>query len=138
MNESADIADTPRHVAVYGSLRRGHGIMPRLVPEGRLRFTRCGRIRGVLYDLGSYPGLIDGGGNVVGEIYRIRTPDVLTVLDDYEDFDPENPEESIFVRRAVPLIHPGLTAWVYFYNGPIAGYRKVPSGDWNAHKGIQA
>lgn len=66
-------ADQPDYVAVYGSLMRGFGLSD--APEGleELLIDRGSCvISGKLYDLGDYPGLVPGDGNVNGELYEVR------------------------------------------------------------------
>src|SRR6185369_7866115 len=64
----------PRHVFVYGTLRRGgrndiNGLEP--AP----RYVGMGEVKGTLYHLDWYPGLTLGGEEavtVVGEVYEIE------------------------------------------------------------------
>ena len=60
-----------RHVFVYGTLRQGElRDITRMRPAGR--FIGRASVSGVLYHLGSYPGLVLGAaGAVVGEVYDI-------------------------------------------------------------------
>ena len=122
----------------YGTLMTGFSRRPLL--GGALLEAR-GRIRGTLLDLGEYPGvLLDSGGWVVGELYRV--PDMvkrLSGLDRAEGFDPADEATSPFVRRRVAvLVGDGSTreAWVYVYNdrgGPAGPPPRIASGDWRAH-----
>src|SRR2546427_12801987 len=50
-------------------------------------FVGEGRVRGRLVDLGRYPGLIDGVGDVRGEIYQLDDPQLLAVLDREEGYN---------------------------------------------------
>jgi gamma-glutamylcyclotransferase (GGCT)/AIG2-like uncharacterized protein YtfP len=95
--------------------------------------TRC-EWRGILYDLGQFPGAVPGEDTVHGELYRLTDPRAWTVLDRYEGYDPDRESASLFVRRRVPLQVPSArTAWVYWYNGDPSGHDRVPSGDWAAY-----
>ena len=89
-------------------------------------------IRGRLFDLGSYPGLIlndpphPDAVDVVLE--RIETDRRLDVFDLYEGYDPNEPTSSLYIRRQF------LDGWVYEYNMSLFGhYRPIPSGDWLEH-----
>jgi len=77
-----------RHVFVYGTLRRGelrdiNQLQPAPV------FVGMASVHGVLYDLGSYPGLLLGGaGRVTGEVYAISV-ELERLLDTIEEVWPE-------------------------------------------------
>lgn len=121
---------------VYGSLRRD-------VPGGRAEllgddaeFLGPGSVRGRLLDLGAYPGLVPAvtrDERVRGELYAIRGRRILAALDAYEDYDPQRPERSLFLRREVQVeLDSGesRTAWVYWYAGPPGRGRRIVSGDY--------
>jgi gamma-glutamylcyclotransferase (GGCT)/AIG2-like uncharacterized protein YtfP len=93
---------------------------------------RC-LIAGLLVDLGDYPGLVEGRGEVAGELFEILDPAVLDLIDVYEEHVPADEERSVYLRRAVPLIEPRVDAWVYFYNRSTARSPLIASGDWAAH-----
>ena len=126
------------HVFLYGTL------LPELAPRGieplltRLRSVGPGSVRGVLYDLGSYPGVVldeNSGGLVRGSVFELLRddPSLLTRIDDYEGFDPSDCERSLFVRKrsAVQLTdRTVLPCWVYTYNRSISGAALVPDGDY--------
>ncbi len=127
---------TLEHLFVYGTLMTGFVWRPLLgtaaVLEGRAR------VRGSLYDFGDYPGLVlDGGGWVVGELYRL--PDLaarLPALDRAEWYDPANEAGSLYVRRpAAVMLDDGSSrdVWLYALNdvgGPPGRGPRIPSGDW--------
>lgn len=121
-------------IALYGSLMRGLGALADLGIEERMRFVGPCRIAGRLFDLGAYPGLCEGPGAVRGELYTMLDEEVLSILDGFEDFRPEDPEASLYVRKHVALLDPpSAHAWLYFYNRPSHATRRVDSGDWRAH-----
>ena len=116
---------------VYGSLMRGlesHHYLAGAV------FVEQAWTQGTLVSLGDYPGLIAGGARVNGELYRLAdTPAALEVLDDFEDFDPADPERSLFVRSLAEIHGEGggvFTAWLYLFNQDVAGAPVISSGDW--------
>lgn len=135
-----DILQTARaHLALYGTLvagglrRVGGGV------EDALVFVGPCRIPGRLFDLGPYPGLVasdplPGGGSVAGELYAVRDDAVLRRLDAFEDYRPDDPEGSEYLRRRVRLAEPDLEAWVYLYNRDVTGMPRVESGDWRHHR----
>jgi gamma-glutamylcyclotransferase (GGCT)/AIG2-like uncharacterized protein YtfP len=121
---------------LYGSLRRGQPEFLRRRLARRLTYLRTVRLRGVMYDLGDYPGVVlgPGAGLVVGELHRIEDPDLLPELDAFEHYRPDDPA-SLFVRRTIRV--GGLDAEIYLYNGGPAS-AAVVSGDWLAHRRAQA
>ena len=83
-----------------------------------------GFVRGVLYDLGGYPGAV---ADREGERQDHRNGDgaagrrghCLQQLDEYEGFDPRAPETSEYIReRQIVELKTGGTVecWFYRYN----------------------
>jgi gamma-glutamylcyclotransferase (GGCT)/AIG2-like uncharacterized protein YtfP len=121
---------------VYGSLRRDAPGGRHDLLAGRARYLEAARIRGRLYDLGSYPGLVRAPGRddwVRGELYLLAARQVLAELDEYEGYDPGNRAASPFVRvlDSVSLDSGrGTRAWVYEFTGPTARRPRILSGDY--------
>jgi gamma-glutamylcyclotransferase (GGCT)/AIG2-like uncharacterized protein YtfP len=90
----------PRHVFVYGTLRRGgRNDIARFRPEPF--HVADAVVAGTLYDLGAYPGLMLGGkGRVMGEIYRIE-PEVEAALDALEEVAHDDSGE--YIKRHVAV-----------------------------------
>ena len=113
-------------VFVYGTLRRG-GVraMPDLFPGAR--FVGGGSVRGRLYDLGEYPGLLldEAGSAVTGEVYEVDD-EILRQLDEIE-------ATTFYSRRQVGAsLDDGRRAcWVYVYDAEShPGRTLIASGDW--------
>lgn len=139
---------TPLLLAVYGTLRRGcrnHHVLGGSEP------VVDGLVTGVLHEIRvplrldySYP-LLDVGapGDVVVEVYRVDDPAVLALLDELEDYDPDDPAASEYVRVRVPLrardggaVDGVPDVQVYAYAGDADGRGAVlPDGDWYRHAG---
>jgi gamma-glutamylcyclotransferase (GGCT)/AIG2-like uncharacterized protein YtfP len=121
-------------IALYGTLMSGLAPRP-AAPDltGHIRLIGACQLSGLLYDGGPYPCLVAGGGRVHGELWRILTDDALQILDRWEDYDPQSPADSEYVRRRVRLAQPLLHAWVYHYNGATEGLQPITDGDWRAH-----
>lgn len=129
------ITDTPsapiqRYVFVYGTLRKGQERdINRLQPAPL--FVGNSQINGVLYNLGSYPGVrLDGLNSVQGEIYQI-TPELERQLDEIEEVWPQQTGE--YVRREVVVQSAGvaLICLVYELVETRTHSRVViESGDW--------
>ncbi len=94
---------------------------------GRATFLGQGSVRGRLLHLGRYPGLVEGGGRVRGELYRLEAPELLAVLDREEGY-------NFLRRRAVVTLADGrrVQAWIYRYRGPRERATPVPDGDWRS------
>ncbi|CAA9440034.1 MAG: Para-aminobenzoate synthase, amidotransferase component [uncultured Phycisphaerae bacterium] len=125
---------------VYGTLMPGHA--PACVSDLVARFEPVGRaaVRGYVYDLGHYPGLVLGDdGQVVGHLCELPNDDLLwRRLDAYEGFDPAAPAASLFRRVtavATRLADGGrVDCQTYVYNRPVRPDRAIASGDWlNRH-----
>ena len=123
-------------IFVYGTLKRGApGHAHRLLNPARL--VGHGSVRGLLYDLGRYPGLIREGANghrVFGELYEIPIPAAertLRLLDAYEG--REFKRERVYValrngrRRA---------AWTYVLRRqPPRSARHLEGGRFPSRRG---
>lgn len=123
-----------RRLFAYGTLMTG---FRRRALLGPARLEGVGRVRGSLYDLGEYPGLVlDGGGWVVGELYEVADLAVrLPRLDREEGYDPRREARSLYVRRRVQVElaeGPVVEAWAYVYQGVPGRAPRIPSGDWRA------
>jgi gamma-glutamylcyclotransferase (GGCT)/AIG2-like uncharacterized protein YtfP len=127
------LVSNPERIAFYGTLMRDQGVQKELNAAVKLKHTGNCSIPGVLYDLGEYPGIVEGEGSVLAELYEILDPSVLVALDEYEDFQPANPSQSLFVRRRVHLNNPPMESWVYFYNHPVQGKKLIWHGDWTKY-----
>jgi gamma-glutamylcyclotransferase (GGCT)/AIG2-like uncharacterized protein YtfP len=88
-------------------------------------YLESGSVRGTLVDLGHYPGLLEGRGTVVGEVYRVERPELLPVVDREEGYNFER-------CRALVRLAGGrrVRAWVYRYRGPRERVTLIPEGDY--------
>lgn len=120
----------PERIALYGTLMRSFGRQARLGVARMLRFERRCVIRGLLFDLGPYPGLIAGQGRVEAELYRVRDSAALKVLDEFEGSAPPFGPRALFVRRRVRLLEPRVEAWAYFFNRSARGAARIFSGSY--------
>jgi gamma-glutamylcyclotransferase (GGCT)/AIG2-like uncharacterized protein YtfP len=113
----------PTYLFVYGTLHPDRAPAEIAHAVRHLRKIGPGTLRGTLYNLGEYPGVIihpNRTDEVQGTIFALPDdPDLLTALDRYEDYRPSDPANSLFVREAHPVTHPDgstLNCWVYLYN----------------------
>jgi gamma-glutamylcyclotransferase (GGCT)/AIG2-like uncharacterized protein YtfP len=113
-------------VFVYGTLRRGDArAMPVRFPKAK--FIADAEVKGSLYDLGAYPGLLLNESNsmVKGEVYEVND-EILNNLDDFE-------AASNYLRKQVEIdldSHRRL-CWIYEPNPEFYSLRTlITSGDW--------
>ncbi|WP_420428035.1 gamma-glutamylcyclotransferase family protein [Algiphilus sp.] len=112
------------HVLVYGSLMHDQPAHRHFGLHRHARWIGQVCLRGWLYDLGAYPGFRPGWGWVCAELYALTRPGLLAALDAYEGFDPARPLRSEYVRRPWPCRAGPGWAWLYVYQGPVAGKRR--------------
>ncbi len=119
----------PGHLFAYGTLKPG--LAPRAVANvsARLRPLGEGRVRGALYDLGTYPGLVLQPGAatwVSGTVLELPDEEtVLQALDQYEGVE--------FRRTVCDVVRESgerLQCWVYQFRGNLQGAKRVVSGEW--------
>lgn len=86
---------------------------------------------GTLYDLGRYPGMVLGAGNVYGELWRLHHPQhALRWLDIYEDVKGSEYDEYVRVQCRVQINNKQYNAWMYIYQGDRQDARVLPLGNW--------
>ena len=128
-----------RYLFVYGTLREDAGHPMHHVLVRSASFVGRATVRGMLYSLGEYPGLVPnqvGPDFVKGEVYQIddgvleRT---LSFLDDYEGLGPDKPLPHEYCRELVAAkLDDGreVDAWAYVLNQSHARLRRIRSGDF--------
>ena len=126
---------------VYGTLRKAVGHTMHRILARDARFIGDATLRGTLYDLGTYPGLVTAGDAidlVRGEVYALdpdRAEAMLAMLDRYEGCAATDrlPHEY---RREVVQVTLGdgsaRAASTYVLNRPPAGLQRIPDGDYPA------
>ncbi len=121
----------------YGTLQAE--LAPREIAHLVARLWRVGEgaVAGTLYDLGHYPGaVLDAASErrILGTVFKVpEEPELWRELDAYEEYAPELPEASQFVRaRTVAKMKDGdsLECWIYVYNRSLPGAKVVESGVW--------
>jgi gamma-glutamylcyclotransferase (GGCT)/AIG2-like uncharacterized protein YtfP len=96
-----------------------------------------GRLPGMLYDVGDYPGAVRKSGTrafISGDVYRLRDSErALKILDRYEGWNEKKPGSSEF-RRSRVAVDMGagkkISAWIYLYNRSTTGLPRILSGDY--------
>jgi pyruvate carboxylase len=132
-----EMTNNKEYLFVYGTLRRGGGSPFNKLLSEQADLVGLGSFRGKLYDLGEYPGVIPSSNPadaVIGEIYAIHNDSsILVTLDKYEDYLPDQPERSLYLRQLAPISageNKTLQAWIYLYNGSINGCKQITTGDY--------
>ena len=123
---------------VYGSLRSGFHHPAFEYISRHFSLVGNGKIKGLLYDTGAYPGAVQTTDErfIIGEVYRIKDEEefdwAIAQLDDYEGVDAEQGETALFKREST-LAHldTGKTtqAWVYWFKGNVFQKPVIASGD---------
>lgn len=128
--------ETSDYLFVYGTLMQPFDTaMNRFLRENS-RFRGAATVRGRLYDLGRYPGLVPdqtAGRSITGHLYQLTAPaKVLAVLDRYEGYDPAHPTAGEYRRERIRLSRDGevLDCWVYLYNADPNRLPEITSGNY--------
>lgn len=86
-------------------------------------------MRGALFDLGSYPGMIasaDTPDFVIGEVFKLNDPTgTFPALDRYEGDDFERQIVSVVLDDGREL-----EAWAYLYKRDTSDKPRIDSGDY--------
>jgi len=95
-----------------------------------------GKLKGRLYDLGEYPGAMadeNYPGYIYGSIFELKnTAEALKYLDDYEGIGEDQKQPNLFTREMLKVETDSgrIDCWVYLYNLPADGFRRIESGDY--------
>lgn len=124
-------------IFVYGTLRLGERMDLRNQKFNfEIDFVSKDKINGKMYHIGTFPGVKDVNSRfdpndpvVTGEVFRIRGPSIIAILDAYEGYDADNPERGLYDRTQVKSER-GRLVWVYIYNGRVLPEQRIESGDW--------
>ena len=124
-----------QHLFLYGTLLPSEA--PEEIASVVKRFRRLGsaHVRGRLYDFGQFPGaVLDSSSRTMihGELVVLPSDErVLEALDRYEEFDPLDPRNSLFVRKKATVRMANGSrreGWIYVYNRPPGKAKLVRGG----------
>lgn len=122
---------------VYGSLRSGFQHPAYTYISRYFTLQGTAKVNGELFDMGEYPAAVptDKPAWIIGELYTIQKTEefswAIGQLDDYEGINGE-PDEPQLYRRDKTIVHLNdqqIEAWIYWYNGSVAGRPKIECGD---------
>jgi gamma-glutamylcyclotransferase (GGCT)/AIG2-like uncharacterized protein YtfP len=136
--------NSTQYLFCYGTLLRDHAPQSVAALCRRLPRLAAASVRGALYDLGSYPGMLlveaEGEGDddacVRGEIVVVQSSSDWLRLDTYEGYDDAHPQRSLFKRvRVTATTEAGdkLECWTYVYNRELRNASKIDSGCWRTY-----
>ena len=122
---------------VYGSLRSGFRSPVYEYISRFFHFVGEAKVRGKLYDLGSYPAGITTHEEsfIIGELYEVNEENefswAIGQLDDYEGVNVESDEVQLYRREIteVYINNESTHAWIYWYYGDVSGRTMITSGD---------
>jgi gamma-glutamylcyclotransferase (GGCT)/AIG2-like uncharacterized protein YtfP len=122
---STSPSDKPRsdYLFTYGTLQPGRAPAEIASLVARLEIAGRGYVYGTLFDFGHYPGAVldaSSANQIPGTIYKLPADRALLAeLDEYEEFSPQSPETSQFIRE-LHTVHwedgQSVPCWVYVYN----------------------
>lgn len=126
---------------VYGLLMRGLERADFLNNPDKASFIGKAEAAGVLYDVGSFPGMIasQNGGVVYGELYELHDPEIFfETLDLIEGYWPDQPERSLSIRKIISVATASgpINAWAYLLNLPSESLPQIPSGNFRAYQPV--
>ena len=122
---------------MYGSLRSGFRSSAYEYISRYFDLVGEGKVKGELYDLGTYPAArpTDNNKFIIGELYRIRNEKefawAIGQLDDYEGVNVAF-DEMLLYRREITEVQVDnkiTNAWIYWYVGDVKDKPVIDSGD---------
>ncbi len=128
---------TDQYLFVYGTLRSEFNSELHKIISKNSEFIGMSSYQGKIYMVAEFPGIVPSNSSndaVVGELYKILHPEkLLGLLDDYEEYNPANQAESLYIRQVIEIVDDkkqALKAWGYIYNKPVADLEEIESGDF--------
>lgn len=125
----------------YGLLKQGAAGMPEDIDlDAAGAFLGPCRFLGAMYDLGGFPGVVNGTTLCHGVRYRLDDARLASALDAFEDVVPNDPKYSLYMRLKIPLLSAegeptDEQGWIYWYNQPVKGFTEIADGNWPLEAG---
>ena len=123
-NEQPGMVDS---LFVYGTLKSGESRNP-LLGSGRVIAAKT---KGILLDLEYYPGMINGNGEVYGELRFIS--EIKSTIEELDRVEGADLNEPLFTREIIGVIHGNNQvnwALCYLYSRSCGDERTIQSGVW--------
>jgi gamma-glutamylcyclotransferase (GGCT)/AIG2-like uncharacterized protein YtfP len=128
---------------VYGTLKVDTGPTSYARHFDKVRLgSKPATVKGVLYDMGYFPGLILGGDKIVyGELHRYsHFGKVIEIMDQIEGYLGKGDPENLYNRVKVQVLMTGneatVTATAYEFAQSVKSYPAVADGIWEIDKDI--
>ena len=124
---------TPQYLFVYGTLRPhlARGEAQALIAT--LEIVGPATVQGKLYDFGAFPGATNEKGIVFGDLLRLRSPEQLHPLDDYEECNGSSPLFNRSITTAHLSAGTSIAAWIYLFCGRAEPGVLIASGDYQKY-----
>jgi gamma-glutamylcyclotransferase (GGCT)/AIG2-like uncharacterized protein YtfP len=116
-----------KYLFVYGTLMSSFDNPMAKKLQSEATFIGPARVKGSLYDMGSYPALVlDTKEKVYGELYELNEESSWEWLDLYEEVP------VLYVRREIKIKcnDQKYLGYVYEYAGHVYQYSRIESGDF--------
>lgn len=121
----------------YGTLLSNFETQKNLNIVERLELIQPAEVEGELFSFGEWPGMFPGKGKVLGELYRIKDFSIFGVLDKFENYFPEDEDNSEYIRKTIKLSSPKRDAWVYILKTKPLYLEKIKTGSWLEFKNLK-
>jgi len=126
------MAEPCDYLFAYGTLIPGCEPPQMSAVCARMELVGEATVRGVLYNLGTFPGVVEGEGVVRGVVLRVP-PEAWAAMDAYEGCPIPGGDDGLFKRiltRATLTGGGEVECWLYVYAREVGNRGPVPSGDW--------
>lgn len=129
--------EVSKYLFIYGTLMPEHapGVISGAVKK--LCYVGTASAQGRLYDLGEYPGAVldpSSRTEIRGRLFILPEDEsLLKSLDEYEGFNPNDPEKSLFAREETTVtLESGqeVPCWIYIYNQDVSEAKLISGGDY--------
>lgn len=116
-------------VFVYGTLRQGGSNHFRMAG---CDFVESGTVRGRLYRIDWYPGLVlDSAGDVIeGEVFAVEA-EQLPELDNFEGQEYRRIRTTVKTPYGIPM-----QVWTWVWLMPVDEAQRITGGDWLRENGV--
>lgn len=106
-----------------------------LLEQGAIPFSLYATIKGELFLIDWYPGLVlHESDTVIGEVYQLNDPEKAFIyLDEYEGADDAKNPEYERVLVSVKVDNEMIQCWTYIYSHPVDKSSLIPNGDFISH-----
>ena len=124
------------YLFVYGTLMQGFENPFSKILMDQADFIGKAYTYGFLYDIDSYPGLVEGSEKVYGELYDIHNELIFETLDAYEgtqaEEDGEEPYYQRVSREVFTLSGKCYQSQLYLYSRDVSVCHLISTGDYRA------